>query len=300
MFTVMLQEENQQAFTRYIPKELRGELKKPETISFGAVNNDNTSAGVLMARVVSGWLEIIWFYIDGQFRRKGLGRALLGNMLSCFDFVPELTGVFAQFPEKNNEGLKELFESAGYKFEEGGRSVFELSLKDLTENKFWSKEPSSAENVVMLKDVFDINLRDFEVKLSLTDAGVPLETPLNRKIYDENLSAAYIKNGKIEGILLIEKEENGSIFLSFAYVSPGENSALPAMLYKSGRKAVDTLPPETKISLAAITDVSARLTEKLFPGRAAEPTVYAVYRVNDVQDSSDYQIPEEEEGFDNV
>ncbi|MCL2036792.1 MAG: hypothetical protein FWG83_05335 [Oscillospiraceae bacterium] len=280
MKTVLIDKENVGAFFRYVPKELREELEKPDMFAIGAVNPDNTSAGIIVVQVVDNWLEILWLYIGEQFRNNGGGRALLDRLFSCFEYAPELVGIFGNFPADNTE-LKSLYEAAGFEFEDGGIPAYTLTVSDLQSNPFWQKTPPLVENVVILKELSDVSLRKFEVKLSFAEWGVALESPVDWKKYDPDLSVAYIKDKEIEGILLVEKEdrEKYAIALSFVF-SGGVTSAFAAMLYKAGKTAIDSLNPEMSVDIAAITEASSKLVKKLIGNVKTYLSKCAVYRNN--------------------
>ncbi|MCL2634053.1 MAG: GNAT family N-acetyltransferase [Oscillospiraceae bacterium] len=281
MFTVLLKkgEQNSQAFMRYIPRDLHNIIEAPEAIVLGVANDNDVSAGVLVSKVVGDWVEILWLYVDDEFRNKGGGTLLLSDLLSCVDSESDITGVFSQFPAQDNKALENLFAKNGFELEDGENNLYSLKAADLHNNRFWQKEQGGSENADTLDNVIDVKLKEFEVKLSLAGVSVALDFPIKWREYDGKLSSVYIKNNEVRGVLLFKKLDN-ELLLSYAYVTPEEKTALPAMLYKSGRIIIDTLPADTSISLAAITDASAKLMGKLFENSQPQQTRCAVYHIN--------------------
>jgi GNAT superfamily N-acetyltransferase len=296
MFTVLLQGDFEQeqylrTFLQYIPKEMRDELNAPETIALGVADENNVAAGALISKMAGDWIEIIWLYIGDGFRNKGCGTLLLSDLISCVDSEDGIKGLFSQYPvfegdeEETIAFYEQLFTKSGFESGDWESSGYSFTPADLKSSPFWQKTHSGAENVAVLDDVFDVTLREFEVKLLLASSSIALDFPVMWRQYDGQLSTAYIKNGEIKGVLLFEKKDS-ELQLSFAYVSPDEKAVLPALLYKSGKLIVDTLPEDTNISLAAITEVSVKLMEKLFENLTAQSTRYAVYRITEAAETA--------------
>jgi hypothetical protein len=275
MFVVLVQNENEQVFSDYIPETLRSELGKPNAITLGAVNSEtNEAAGVLISIIREGRIEILWFYTGEDFRRQGAASALLKKLKEAVSFAPELIDIFMQYPASCPE-IDVVMNAAGFKIQDTEEPVYSLTLSELAENPFWQKGTDD-KNAVPLEKATESMLREFEQELKQTEQGTALGFPVKWNIYDGKLSMVYIKNNKIKGVMLLRSGESG-IILAYAYVNPSEKLAMPALLYRAGKTAAETLPPETNVTLAAITAASSKLTEKLFPELKAIPAKYAAY-----------------------
>jgi GNAT superfamily N-acetyltransferase len=276
MFTMLITKENQKLFDMYIPVQARDDFD----IAIGAVihktGETGETAGVILAQAEDNRLEITWIYVGAAFRRQGIGTALINRLKSCADFEPTLSGVFLQFPADTAEALESLLLKENFTVEDGESSVYNLTVADMSSNPFWKKKPPLVENIVPLSDVFDVSLREFEV--SAAGRGVMIN-PINRCEYDPALSMVYVKDKKIAGALLIERD-GADIVLSRVYVNPDTAAAMAAMLYKAGSAVIAALPPEAKVSLAAVTDASVRLTQKLFPSLKTPPVKNAYFIFN--------------------
>jgi GNAT superfamily N-acetyltransferase len=276
MFTMLITKENQQLFDMYIPAQAQNDFD----IAIGAViqktSQTGETAGVILARVENNRLEITWIYVDAAFRRQGIGTALINRLKSCAGFEPSLNGVFLQFPADTAEALESLLLKESFTVEDGESSVYSLTVADMSGNPFWKKKPPLVENIVPLSDVFDVSLRELEV--SAAGRGVMIN-PINRHEYDQSLSMVYVKDKKIAGALLLERD-GADVILSGIYVNPDTAAAMAAMLYKAGNTVIAALPPEAKVSLAAITGASVRLIEKLFPSLKTPPVKNAYFIFN--------------------
>jgi len=278
VFTILINENNHDFFTGYVPKEMQAELMLPEIIALGAADSETgEAAGLLIAKVVGSFLEITWVYVGLEFRNKGVGTALIERLKTCYDFVPGLTALISQFPTEDGEALERLFLGADFSLKDDKHSVYTLTVGDLKNNYFWNKELSCAKDAVALESVYDVMLREFETGILLSEKDAMIYSPLDRNKFNQKLSMAYIKDSKINGILLAEVEETG-LELSYAYVKPGIATALPAMLYQAGKAAIESFPPEAVVSVAAISDVSVKLMEKMFPNLKTLPVKNALFK----------------------
>jgi len=283
MFTVLIQNENKNAFLPFIPDVFQGELESPDIIAVGLADENSVAVGAMIARVTEIWLDVIWLYTDERFRNEE-SNALFDRLKSFNKFVTELVGVFMNFRE--NAETERLFVENGFVISHSEQAIYEFTVGELAENSFWKSEARDTEGTEILENVPEVLLKKLDVTLSLSSAGIPIELPIDWQMYDNKLSTAYIKNGEIEGILLIERLGE-AISLAFVYVNPGLAAAMPAMLYRSGNLAITTLPPETKVSLAAISNASEKLTKKLFPNLKPQSAKCAVYRYSEIYDEEE-------------
>ncbi|MDR1952971.1 MAG: hypothetical protein LBQ21_00595 [Clostridiales Family XIII bacterium] len=267
MGLVLLTEENKSAFIGYVPTYIQSELSEPETVSIGVFDdNSGIATGVLVSTVFNNWVEIIWIYVAEESRESGLARSML-RMLSSHSFdVRDIEGITAQLGDKNTHmQLYNLLRSEGFTFRNEEDSVYILTVGMLTGNPFWSDAVNKGGPAVMALKELPSHVRDsFEKHIAALPEGVPVGRPVPWDECDLNFSVGYLREGKMTGLLLIARDE-GDMELSFAYAEPGEKLALVAMLRAAGNKAIETLPPETTISLTALNDVSAAIVEKIFP-----------------------------------
>jgi hypothetical protein len=135
----------------------------------------------------------------------------------------------------------------------------------LTGNPFWSDAPNWEGPAVMAIGELPSYVRDsFEKHIAALPEGVPVSRPVPWDNCDVNFSVGYLRESNMTGLLLVAREDE-DMELSFAYAEPGEKLALAAMLRAAGNKVIESMPPETTISLTALNDVSAAIVEKLFP-----------------------------------
>jgi hypothetical protein len=119
--------------------------------------------------------------------------------------------------------------------------------------------------VTPLKDITEYTRTVFDKRLINADGGPPVPLPIPWANYDQQCSVGYIEDRELQGLLLFTHAD-GALELSFAYAAPGHNTVLAAMLRDAGRRLIAAYAPETRITVAALNEVSAAITEKIFSG----------------------------------
>ncbi|MDR1952969.1 MAG: GNAT family N-acetyltransferase [Clostridiales Family XIII bacterium] len=267
MGLILLTEENKSAFLSYVPSYLHAELSEPESVSIGTFDDDSGIAtGVLVGNVFNNWVEILWVYVAEEYREHGLARSMLRELIAHAGDVRDIDGITAQLGDKDaHMPLYNLLRSELFVFRNEEDSIYTLTVSMLTGNPFWSDAAHKGGSEVMsLKDLPTYILDSFEKNIAALPEGVPVSRPVPWDDCDLNFSVGYLKEDKMKGLLLIAREDE-DMELSFAYADPEEKLALAAMLRASGNKVIESMPPETMISLTALNSASAAIVEKLFP-----------------------------------
>lgn len=275
MDLTLLTEQNRAAFSSFLPTEVYEQLTAPEAVAIGAVDEAGTAVGAAVAVVSGEWLELVWIYVHEPARNQGVaGRMLERLILSAFE-LEEIRGVTARFGgELYLSPVHSLLKRRYFLIREEPLGVYAVTVGDVKENSFFA-ERAHPKGTLSLGELPAYTLSQFEKKLMGSEAGVPLELPVNWSAYDQGCSVGYVREGELRGILLFTPEEDG-LELSLAYADPGEGAALSAMLRAAGKKLTETKAPDTKISLAALNENAAAILERLFPGQAKLPAYRAV------------------------
>lgn len=91
-------------------------------------------------------------------------------------------------------------------------------------------------------------------------AALPL--PLKKAVYLPELSFAAICGGKVAGVLLCERAEDG-ISLSGLHVVSGGGEVLSRLLSRAGTAATQAYPPETPLHILTVNETSQKLVSRL-------------------------------------
>ena len=254
MSTVLIDKHNRQFFTPYIADYI--DLAGPDTIALGAVDSSGIAVGALVSSVIGSEVSIDWLYVDESSREQGYATNLVRTLASSsFRTMSKITAGF-----ENDRALYMLFKRQGFTVSESEIPVYTFPLSGLSKNSFFSKGLES-ENVVPLSQIDPYTLRRFSAQLEKTN--MPVELPIDAKLYEPDASVAYVCGKEIKGVVLIACAK--SIEVVFAYAAPGEKTALPSMLISAGRTLLDKYPHDTSVTVATVRNISAAIAEKLFP-----------------------------------
>jgi GNAT superfamily N-acetyltransferase len=264
MAVVIINEDNRHCFECYAPKYVYGLISEPDTIALGSVDDKTgIAAGLLLAEPFGDALNIVWLYIDDEYREQGRAMQLLKHLiLASHDLVMSVTAEF-----EGDNALYTLFKRIGFINSEAEIPAYPITVSMIAENSFF-KEDWNADKVVALSETDEYMLKMFSHNLESFKAGAAVKLPIESAYYEQQISTVYINNNKIEGILLFSNDEyngdNGFI-LDFAYAARSEKALLPSLLRRAGRVLCDNYPPHTKITITAINSISSSIVTKLFP-----------------------------------
>jgi ribosomal protein S18 acetylase RimI-like enzyme len=275
MYTVLLNRQNQNAFLHLIEPALTGALQDSDVVALGAVEEDGTAVGVMICRMRDDWVDIVWLYADPRFPSRGIGQLLVDQLVSSAIEEPGIVGIFADYENiPENFLLTRLFAQNTFRIEDIRKAIFEISLADVAQNAFWSKDMDDA-CVLSLESADDAQWKSFQVELRNNEQPVAASLPIDRQAYHPRLSSVYTSEGKIRGVLLVSCEAK-ALELSYAHVLPGNGKALGLMLHKVGRLAMSEYPPSTLIHFTPVDEAGEKIAEKLFPELKMRPFHRAV------------------------
>jgi hypothetical protein len=146
----------------------------------------------------------------------------------------------------------------------------------LRAHKLFAREPSDIDLVKPLKDVGAGLRADFSRSLETLPDGAGVELPVAWEQYDGDLSRLYIRDGAIHGLVLMRRPSEKSLELAWAYAHSGEPAAFASPLYAAAVASAAACPPDTEVTIIALTDASRNLAEKIIPGAAPVPVKYGV------------------------
>ena len=202
---------NEKEVEKLIPSVFpSGPSKKDFALSFMADNE--LSVGVLSGTIIKGIAFIRYFYVDPHFRRIGVGKSLLDEVTKRADSLSLAVGIPVKEEELTSD-LDALLFRCGFK-KEAPLPLLTFSLNDI--KNFLPAEPKMPERVVPLEKAAP-RLNAYSNFLCSKEGGS--YPPIQK---DELLpeSVFYIDDNKIEGSLLVSKNEEDLEILFLHSKSP--------------------------------------------------------------------------------
>jgi GNAT superfamily N-acetyltransferase len=276
VYTVLIDKEKEKAFAPLLDPCFHDSLSDPDMVAIGVADEDDTAAGALLAWLRSGWLEIGWIYVAPEFRGRGMGKRLLGDIELSAGRRPEISGVFAEYPNRpEDDGLNRMFRMTGFVTEELHKPFYIFKLDELEKNPLWQKK-SENPNVVPLGRTDRGILKAFTSLLAETEQPVAVALPIDWQSYHQSLSVVYVRNGMAGGVLLF-RESGGILDLAYAHTLPGNGDAMGFMLRQAGLAALESYPGTTPVNVVTVNAAGEAIVERLFPDLAKMPIRRAVF-----------------------
>lgn len=190
--------------------------------------------------------HIKWLYVDSSRRGDGIGCELITELY--WDFgnteVPTMTVDIPAIEEY--EGLGNFLGDWHFQFLPTYTVDFEMPLTDLKKNKYFSSvtKDTVIKGVVSLKDVEEKALKYFlrELRKKHIKRGLYVDTMLTqyeKDYFDPNISTAVVKNGVVEGAMLVHVRPSGRLeIVVFDTLQDNNQMYLMRMLNKSYQAAL--------------------------------------------------------------
>ena len=265
---IVLSEENIQKYEHLIPDRLQSAIKNENMIALGVVGPEEISMGIAVFREYMHYMELVWIYVEPEFRGMGLGKALINRMEETLSDSDYFIGIFADYQEIQNWEMDLLFASLGYKKESKEWPLYKMNLSDVRTLSNYTDKANQAEERKELCKISECSAtmkKHFSFMLHNDKEINFVEFPINWANYDDEISCLYIHKGEIIAALLLENK-NGKIVIEYAYAKTNPY-VFPIMLaysYEKVKKQYRNTDPE--ITLTAFDSSVEKLLQKLVPG----------------------------------
>jgi ribosomal protein S18 acetylase RimI-like enzyme len=260
------------SFGWLIPSGILDLLKSREGdyIVIGAVLDDSP-CGVLIATPsydTPGSIEIIELCVGPDFRRRGVAKRLLGELiggLSAYDNAAKISYTISPPAEKPEEYPVYIFLSGmGFTIARSEGGIYRTTLGALAELPFWQNPDSegSASAYIPVSKLPSGTLGEFtRIAMVRLDLALP---PFTANGLLADISHVLVIEGQPAGIVAMS-ENNGALDVSWLYC-PGEHIRyLPDLIRAAYKAAIEAWPKETLLNVDAVVDASSKLAKKLCP-----------------------------------
>lgn len=245
------------SFAPLIPPSLLDGLRQETLLGLGSLLGDMPN-GALVFQIEDDTSRILSLYVDQYDRRNGTGRFLIEKLRDILRGVPGVYAVRAALPEGAPEAAT-FFGALGARLEmREGIARFPLSVLEgsplLTAPKFSHCIPGTK----LDRHTLSYYQRTLEKSGDYLMTGDLWEAPAR-----QDLSWYYMKDKTIQGCAVMTETETGLCLAML--VNQGGTDVLPLLLGSLARSLMETCPPETEISLEAVTPEARTLLERIVP-----------------------------------
>ena len=265
MREILLTSQSLPGFAHLLPEEFQRDLLAGELIGSGMLDDtglDEIPMAAILCREYNGWMEIVWLAVDPDYQGTGTAEWLLDLRLRSARLKGAVCGVIADLPDgEARPAVERILSSRGFTFTEVERPVYDVAMGSLKDVELLQR-PLPERTIVPLGRMKQ-ELRAETIRAVQQDyRPTPLPPHMDWDAYDPERSAVYLYEDVPAGLLLISDGE-GSVAMDLLWAN--YRLAPPSLLAYAAQRALTFLPPETRVVLPVITDVSERLVKKLLP-----------------------------------
>lgn len=238
-------------------------MRKEPAVGFGCLV-DGQPAAACVSVVQAGGAEILSLFVLPEYRRAGIGRALLSRLYWELFYTTDavcITVSYNLLPPADAGALTALLRTAGYRFDLHPADYLQLEfcLSDLAIPKTGMAE--GALPFSSLGKYYTGIIGERLMGLGFTD------TPACPETTDYDLSMAVFRDQSLLSFVWMEKLRE-VYRLAAVYSSSNNPGLMSSMLLQAIGNAKKLLPPETVVVADVYDEVSARLIYRLTGGHA--------------------------------
>ena len=251
--------ENRSEFASVLPEIFTDENR----VSLVAYEDDGTVCGAVSLSYAGYQYNVDWLYVVPERRRSKVGTGLLKEvqyMVASIGICP----IIARFDASKDNGLYEFFMDVSnpdmlvdveYAFDR-----YNVSAEDFINSEVLKKKGEMDYVPVYLFDM------DEEQREKAFDKAMEHLVLLDTEGFEEScvkeLCFAVENNGEISALMIVQKEVEGELHLSYLYSEDGKS--LMSMLVPAAREVRKNYKGYS-ISFDAVTDEAELLAKKFFP-----------------------------------
>lgn len=267
---VTLTPELADAFAPLIPASVLEELRAGRVLGLGSLLDDLPN-GAVVFQVEGSAARVLSLYVDQYDRRNGTGRFLMEKLRAVLQKLPGVYSIRVSLPEGASPAF---FQALGARVETGEGGTVRFPLSALEGSPLFTAPRSSCclSGEQLGQEVLDSYRRSLKAGDMDLYQGSLWDAPVRR-----DLSRYYVKDGEIRGCAVMTETETGLCLAML--INQGDRTVLATLLGALLRCLTETCPPETEISLEAVTPETRELLERLVPGAARDVRRVAVLPV---------------------
>ncbi len=250
------------------------------SVSVGAISEEAEGpvpVGILIGHVTENIFILDWLYVEKNYRRKGIGSQLLNKMLFAIDSSTDLEGCVALYADKVEE-LTPFFDSfEALCMETEGRGQLTTTLDKL----HLPKLKKNYNPCTLLSNLSKDQLREFEIGLFSKNKSENIHVGVSFPICPDEYareSQAVVHNGKVKGLMLLQKSDEDTYFINWAYCNPSFLLEFVYMIDAAAKAIISNsrkAPKDITLGFGSLTENTIYLANKLFSEVDFEPFMMA-------------------------
>ncbi len=250
--------------------------KLPVTVFLAAY--ERYAAGAVAGSIERGVFDIESIYVAPEYRRKGIGRALIERLRMALLSKDILIRAEYTLENREKEPLSVFFRRNGFQRDKIKIPCFYVS--SLGEMRYEEEENRirnrQNEPVLSFRDVPESVLKTASAYSQNEMYPIPKGGLLSEKV-DKDLSFCALINGRVMAYIAVYKDEEGLIEIPALWSKAPDPKILMAMLKKTADACLVKYPPKERAAMMAINSISEKIIKHLFPKAEAVSYSYISY-----------------------
>lgn len=271
-------------FIEFIPNSIIIDSLENDNYIFYGIVEENEAIGVIVMETDSENVELTYAYVLPVYRGRGIMSRALNQLMVVF-WYRGFQNMFLTYTPKLAPALDFFTATLEFVKIELDNAYFEISLKEASESKLWSKKILHTSRLSELdedqKKILFSNIEDLGIEMFN-------EIDIDRG-YLPNQSIVYMNNDVPEGLLIVGQDENKKIDAELIYLKSKDVMApyyMISALYENLKK---DYPMNTVISFYSKNGYMTGVLEKIL-GINGSREVVARYELSRIGTYSDLPI----------
>lgn len=264
---VSINEGEKQRLEYIIPNKLWDIYDETETITLGIKAEEDLFLGAAVFRENAHYMELLWIYVEPEFRRMGFATALIVRMMSVVETSEYFVGMYADYESKNQTELDALLSAMGFERKKQEWPAYSFRLSDMLRLHELVKKNQDIQRMSGLSRISectDTMKKQYSNKLYQNEEVNLIELPIDWGNYDDDLSCVYSKGREIEGVFLLETDEQ-RINVAFAYAKNNPYVFSYMLIYSFMKAQEKYKGADSEVTVTVFEDITEKLLKKLVP-----------------------------------
>lgn len=255
-------------FGYLIPEQYQQEIVNQRLIGIGIVDpfREDEVVGVMLAQDCHNWMEIVWIHLDELYQGMDYASTLISYCVHAVQERGRAWGAFSNLPSgRIGEILTKDFLKAGFELVPTTHHSYTATIELVKNAPLFQRlaQENGSNRVVPLAKVDDSLKRKLSAVLYEATVPVPLPSPLLLERYHQSISCIHLNDSNAPDGLLFLSDKGDHLTVECAWTAAP--TALIPLLGNAIQEAQKLYPDEMEIFVPTVTDVSAKLVEKMIP-----------------------------------
>lgn len=228
----------------------------------GAIVFDVSEGSTEDGKIVAAWIQ--WFYVDEQYRRKGVADRLITEMYAVLKQAGVLL-IYVDIPLYEGYNLLCAYlEAWDFVFRVVDRYELLITLGELCNAPRMPKKLIS--NVCPLSEVSAVQFREYLSKMWKSQETMDSRLTWEKEDYEQQISCCYMEHGQIGGALLIRRVNDTYFEVLHMRMLTENAAALTGLMAYALDCAKGRYAQEAYVSVLCSSQKAGELIDYLFPG----------------------------------